>query len=76
MKFLIAAAVISLGALSAAQAMPVAPLPADGLINQVAQGCGPGMARNARGSCRPKFMARPCGPGQRRNALGFCRSYR
>jgi len=76
MKFLIAAAVISLGALSAAQAMPVAPLNADGLTTPVAQGCGPGMARNARGSCRPKFMTRPCGPGKRRNALGFCRSYR
>ena len=76
MKFLIAAAVFSLGALSAAQAMPVAPLPADGLINQVAQGCGPGMARNAMGRCRPAFMARPCPPGMRRNAVGICRPWR
>ena len=72
MKILIAAAILSLGALSAAQAMPVAPLTADGLATPVAQGCGPGMARNARGACRPKFMTRSCRPGQRRNAVGIC----
>ena len=76
MKSLIAAAVLSLGALSVAQAMPVAPLPADDVATQIAQGCGPGMARNARGSCRPKFMARSCGPGMRRNAIGICRPWR
>ena len=76
MKSLIAAAILSLGVLSAAQAMPVAPLTADGLVTQVAQGCGPGMARNARGQCRPKFMARPCPPGMRRNAVGICRPWR
>ena len=76
MKSLIAAAIFSLGALSAAQAMPVAPAPADGLTTLVAQGCGPGMARNAMGRCRPKFMARPCPPGMRRNAVGICRPWR
>jgi hypothetical protein len=75
MKTLIAA-IVSLGALSAAQAIPLAPLTADGLTVPVAQGCGPGMARNARGSCRPKFMTRSCRPGQRRNALGICRPIR
>jgi hypothetical protein len=72
MKTLIAAAIISLGALTAAQAMPVAPIAADGLTTQIAQGCGPGMARNAAGRCRPAFMARPCPPGMRRNAIGRC----
>ena len=76
MKTLIAAAFFATLGLATAQAMPVAPVQSDGLTTQVAQGCGPGMARNARGSCRPKLMTRPCGPGQRRNALGFCRSYR
>ena len=76
MKSLIAAALISLGALSAAQAMPVAPVAADGMTTLVAQGCGPGMARNAMGRCRPKFMARACPPGMRRNAVGICRPWR
>jgi len=76
MKTLIAAAIFSLGALSAAQAMPMASLTADGLTIPVAQGCGPGMARNARGSCRPRFVTRPCRPGQRRNAVGICRPIR
>jgi hypothetical protein len=76
MKTLIAAAVISIGAFSAAQAMPVAPAPADGLTITVAQGCGPGMARNAMGRCRPAFVARPCPPGMHRNAVGICRPNR
>ena len=76
MKTLIAAAIIGFGALSAAQAMPVAPAPADGLTIQVAQGCGPGMARNAAGRCRPAYMARPCPPGMHRNAIGRCRPNR
>ena len=76
MKTLIAAAIISLGALSAAQAMPVAPAPADGLTITVAQGCGPGMARNAMGRCRPAYMARPCPPGFQRNAVGISRPNR
>ena len=76
MKILITAAFV-LALAGAAQAMPVAPLPADdGLTTQVAQGCGPGMARNAAGRCRPAFMARPCPPGMRRNAIGRCVPWR
>jgi hypothetical protein len=71
MKSLIAAAFVIAFA-GAAQAMPVTPLATDGLTTQVAQGCGPGMARNAMGRCRPAFMARPCPPGMRRNAIGRC----
>ena len=75
MKSLIAAAfVLALGA--AAQAMPLAPMRDDGLTTTVAQGCGPGMARNAMGRCRPKFMARPCPPGMHRNMIGRCRPNR
>ena len=75
MKTLITAAFV-IGFAGAAQAMPVAPVTADGLTTLVAQGCGPGMARNARGRCRPAFMARPCPPGMRRNAIGRCRPNR
>jgi CDP-diacylglycerol pyrophosphatase len=71
MKTLITAAfVIALA--GAAQAMPVAPIAADGLTTLVAQGCGPGMRRNERGRCRPAYMARPCAPGMRRNVVGRC----
>ena len=71
MKSLLTAAfVIALA--GAAQAMPVAPAPADGLTTLVAQGCGPGMRRNERGRCRPAYMARPCAPGMRRNVVGRC----
>jgi hypothetical protein len=76
MKILIAAAILSLGALGAAQALPVAPLSADESVTLVAQGCGPGMARNAAGHCRPAFIARPCPPGMHRNAIGRCRPNR
>jgi hypothetical protein len=73
MKNTIALAFIAaLGLAGAAQAMPVAPLQADGLTTQVAQGCGPGMARNAVGRCRPAFIARPCPPGMHRNVIGRC----
>jgi CDP-diacylglycerol pyrophosphatase len=75
MKSLLTAAfVIALA--GAAQAMPVAPAPADGLTTLVAQGCGPGMARNPAGRCRPAYMARPCPPGFHRNAVGICRPNR
>src|ERR1700752_3515325 len=68
MKTMIAATFIAaLGFAGAAQAMSVAPIEADGLTPQVAQGCGPGMARNAAGRCRPAYMTRPCPPGMRRN---------
>jgi hypothetical protein len=77
MKTLIAATfVAALGFAGAAQAMPVAPIQADSAIEHVAQGCGPGMARNAMGRCRPAFIARPCPPGFRRNAIGRCRPMR
>jgi hypothetical protein len=77
MKTLIAATfVAALGFATSVQAMPVAPVQADGLTTQVAQGCGPGMARNAAGRCRPAYMTRPCGPGMHRNAIGRCRPNR
>lgn len=75
MRTLIAAALFASFAV-AAQAMPVAPAPADGLTTLVAQGCGPGMARNAAGRCRPAFIARGCGPGMHRGPLGRCRPNR
>lgn len=75
MKTLIAAAFV-IGLAGAAQAMPVAPLSANETVTQIAQGCGPGMRRNARGNCRPAFMAKPCPPGMRRNAIGICRPWR
>ena len=67
MKTLIAATFIAaLGFAGAAQAMPVAPIAADSAIEHVAQGCGPGMRRNAAGRCRPAFMMRECRPGSAR----------
>jgi len=76
MKTLIAAAFFATLGLAAAQAMPVAPAPADGLTTQVAQGCGPGFARNAAGRCRPAYLARSCPPGMHRNYIGRCRPNR
>jgi hypothetical protein len=72
MQSLIAAAFIATLATSAAQAMPVAPVHADGLTTQVAQGCGPGMARNRAGHCRPAFVVRACPPGRHKNRFGVC----
>ncbi len=72
MKSLIAAAFIATLGLGAAQAMPVAPVEADGLTTQVAQGCGPGLARNAFGKCRPGFIARGCPHGRHKNRFGIC----
>ncbi len=71
LKLIAAAFVVALG-VGTAQAMPVAPAPADGLTTLVAQGCGPGMSRNAQGRCRPSYMNRPCPPGMRRNVVGRC----
>jgi hypothetical protein len=77
MKTLIAATFIAaLGFAGAAQAMPVAPITADSAIEHVAQGCGPGMARNAAGRCRPAYMTRACPPGMHRGYLGRCRPNR
>ena len=68
--------IAALGFAASAQAMPVAPVQADGLTTQVAQGCGPGFRRNAAGKCRPGYMARSCPPGMHRNVLGACRRNR
>ncbi len=77
MKTLIAATFIAaLGFAGTAQAMPVAPLSADTAVEQVAQGCGPGMRRNAAGRCRPGFTFRDCRPGWRKNRFGICRPMR
>lgn len=72
MKPLIAAAFFATLGFATAQAMPVAPVQSDGLTTQVAQGCGPGMARNAAGRCRPAYMMRVCPPGMHRNGFGRC----
>ena len=58
LKILGAAALVAgtLGLAGAANAAPVAPasaLAGDGLIERVAEGCGRGYFRNARGFCRP-----------------------
>jgi hypothetical protein len=68
--------VAALGFAGTAQAMPVAPIQPDSLITHVRDGCGPGMARNAAGRCRPAYMARRCPPGMHRNILGRCRANR
>lgn len=70
---LAAAFVVGLGFAGAAQAMPVAPVPSDGMTTLVAQGCGPGFARNPAGHCRPKYMLHACPPGMHRNYIGRCR---
>ena len=62
---ILAASLLSLGlglaAVSASQAMPVAPIaPSQGEIIQVAQGCGPGFHRGPYGACRPLYS---CPPG-------------
>jgi hypothetical protein len=68
--------IAALGFAASAQAMPVAPTPADGLTIHVAGGCGPGMRRNVAGRCRPAFMVkRPCPPGMRKNRFGVCRPF-
>lgn len=72
MKTLIAAAFFATLGLATAQAMPVAPVESDGLTTQVAQGCGPGFARNAFGKCRPAFVVRGCPPGRHKNRFGVC----
>jgi len=76
MKSILAAALFATLGLASAQAMPVAPAPADGMTTLVAQGCGPGLARNAAGRCRPAYMTRSCPPGMHRGVLGRCRPNR
>jgi hypothetical protein len=65
--------IAALGFAASAHAMPVAPVQNDGLTTLVAEGCGPGMARNGAGRCRPKFMARECPRGMHKNRIGVCR---
>jgi hypothetical protein len=66
--------IAALGFAASAQAMLLAPAPADGLTIHVAQGCGPGLRRNVAGECRPGFMVRrPCPPGMHKNRIGVCR---
>ena len=67
MKLLAASAFafcISVAAVTALQAMPLAPLDqapaASGEIIQVAGGCGPGFHRGPYGGCRPMYN---CPPG-------------
>ena len=76
MKTIALAFVATLALAGAAQAMPASPMPADDILTLVAQGCGPGMARNPAGKCRPKYMARPCRPGFHRNMFGVCKPNR
>ena len=71
-KTLIAAAVISLGGWSVAHALPIAPIPSEGLATPVAQGCGPGFHRDLAGRCVSDERGRPCPPDTRRNAAGRC----
>jgi hypothetical protein len=69
---LLAASLLSLGlglaAVSASQAMPVAPLaPSQAEVIKVAQGCGPGFHRGPGGHCRPLYS---CPPGWRTGPYG------
>jgi hypothetical protein len=57
---IVAASLLSLGlglaAVSASQAMPVAPIASSQPeVIQVAQGCGPGFHRGPYGACRPLY---------------------
>ena len=67
----------TIGLAASAQAMPVAPIQSNDMIETVAQGCGPGMRRNINGHCRPAVMVkRPCPPGTFKNRFGVCRPIR
>jgi hypothetical protein len=54
---------LALAAMTASQAMPLAPLEQAASANtiQVAGGCGPGWHRGPYGGCRPCIIARPAG---------------
>jgi hypothetical protein len=60
---------LGLVAMSASQAMPVAPLDRSVSTDaiQVAQGCGPGWHRGPYGRCRPMFN---CPPGWHSGPFG------
>jgi len=70
---ILAASVLALGlgfaAMSASQAMPVAPLGQSAASDtiQVAQGCGPGWHRGPYGACRPLYN---CPPGWHTGPFG------
>ncbi|MEH2513180.1 hypothetical protein V1291_004534 [Nitrobacteraceae bacterium AZCC 1564] len=69
---------ITLGIPTFAQAMPVAPVQApEGVITDVAFGCGPGMTR-VRGVCVPRARIRQTRRAVRRCVLwrgGICRRW-
>jgi hypothetical protein len=72
MKMLVAAGFavcLSLVAISASQAMPLAPLDqaASGAIIHVSGGCGPGWHRGPYGGCRPLYN---CPPGWHSGPFG------
>ena len=75
MKLFAASAValgLSLAAMSASQAMPLAPLvdqgvSGDAVIIPVAGGCGPGWHRGPYGGCRPLYN---CPPGWHSGPFG------
>lgn len=78
MKQLVVAAVFSMVAGAAAQAMPLLPAgPVDTGIITVSGGCGPGGHRANYGRCVPNFYGRPvyrgCPPGFHPNPYGRCR---
>lgn len=73
------AAGLSLAAVSASQAAPVAPVgQTGGIVIQVAGGCGPGWHRGPYGGCRRNWVAPPpafrvCPRGYHRGPYGRCR---
>jgi len=72
MKFLAASAFaigLSLAAITASQAMPLAPLDRAAAADtiRVAGGCGPGWHRGPYGGCRPMFN---CPPGWHSGPFG------
>lgn len=73
------AAGISLAAVFASQAAPVAPVsPSDDIVIQVAGGCGPGGHRGPYGGCRRNWAGpapgfRVCPRGYHRGPYGRCR---
>jgi hypothetical protein len=60
---------VSVAAMSASQAMPLAPLdqPASSDTIRVAGGCGPGWHRGPYGGCRPMYN---CPPGWHSGPFG------
>ncbi len=74
-RTLVYAGLLSAVGILSAQAMPAGAgataIPGlDNHVSQIAEGCGPGAFRNARGFCRP--MARRAPPMMRRAPLRAC----